>query len=72
MNGKSFPDPKQLGIKSAGTLAAGTTGGRLGKAPVDSHKGLMDKGKYNESCANGYDIPTADHDARPETRMSRK
>jgi hypothetical protein len=50
-----------------GILVAGTMGGRLGKALVDGHEGLP-MNKYNESCANRYDIPMADHNVRAEAR----
>jgi hypothetical protein len=71
-NRKSLPDPKQLGIQSAKTLVNGTTSGRLGKARVDGHEELIDEGKYNETCANRFDIPTADHNTRAEAHIGRK
>jgi len=71
-NRKSLPNTEQLGIQSVETPVAGTTGRRLGKAPVDGHKGLLDKDNYNESCANGYDIPTVDHNTQAEACISCK
>ena len=65
----SLPSPIELRLLQPGATLT-RIGGRLGKAQVDSHDGLMDKGKYNESGANGYDIPAADPDARAETRIS--